>query len=413
MSMQRMQKARAGLVASQPFFGTLAYKLELVEDPTCKTLWTDGRSLGFNPQWCDDLPMPQLEAVFAHEVLHCASGHQLRRGTRDAATWNDACDHAVNHELKRAGFDLPEGVLMDPQYDGMHAEAIYRALREAEQQQQDQDDDDQGDDNGDQDGQGAQGQGDQGDQGGTPTPGQGDAPGAPGQADGVTGSVRDAPGNEGQPADAAELEEQEADWRAAVAQAAQVARACGKLPGGVERAVERFLNPKVDWREALQRYFLARAKDDYNWNKPNRRLLAVDVYMPTLDSQRIGKVAVAIDMSGSIDQETIDQFCGELAEIRDGVKPEEILILGFDTTVKGDVVHVTKDDPVKFTRLSGGGTAFDDPPRVLADMDVVPEVLVYLTDLDSSTFGPEPEYPVLWVTTRKTKAPFGEVIEMH
>ena len=37
---------------------------------------------------------------------------------------------------------------------------------------------------------------------------------------------------------------------------------------------------------------------------------------------------------------------------------------------------------------------------------------VYLTDLESSDFGDEPPFPVLWVTTCAEEAPFGEIIKM-
>lgn len=109
MSLERIQKARTGLIINEPFFGTLALRLDLKEDPTTKTCWTDGKTLGFNPEWTESLPMHQLESVFAHQVLTCALGHHLRRNGRDPKTWNDASDYAVNTELKRAGFDLPEG----------------------------------------------------------------------------------------------------------------------------------------------------------------------------------------------------------------------------------------------------------------------------------------------------------------
>lgn len=128
MSLERMQKARVGLITSEPFFGTLASKLSLVEDPKAKTTWTDGKLLGFNPEWSATTPMPQLEASFAHHVLSCAWGHQFRRGSRDRKLWQEASDYVVNLELQRAGFKLPEGALVDPKYSGLHVEAVYREL---------------------------------------------------------------------------------------------------------------------------------------------------------------------------------------------------------------------------------------------------------------------------------------------
>lgn len=415
MSLERMQKARTGLIVNEPFFGTLALRLDLKEDPKTKTSWTDGKTLGFNPEWSSDLPMHQLEAVFAHHVLTCALGHHLRRGGRDPKTWNDASDYAVNTELKKAGFALPDGSLLDPQYDGLHTEAIYSALH--------QQPDDSGQSGGSGVGQGGQGQSSPK---GQPQPGeqsQGQQPDAgaeagegqpqSGKGSDATGDVRDAPGEDGGEADEASIAEQEADWQIAVAQAAQIARGAGKLPGGIERDVLAFLNPKVSWREALQRYFQRRSKDDYNWSRPNRRYLSSGIYLPSLDSQRVGTIAWAIDLSGSITQVQIDQFAAEMEEVRISLRPEKVLVMLHDTLVRGEVLTFSPEDEIIIKTKAGGGTAFDDPPRKLEELSEIPEVLVYLTDLDGSRFGPEPDYPVLWVSTLKEKAPFGEVIMMQ
>lgn len=393
MSLERIKKARSALLISQPFFGTLALGLELVEDGKVETIVTNGRHLRFNPEWADALPMPNLEAVVAHQVMHCAFGHIFRREGRDAKLWDDACDHVVNHELAACQFDLPQGSLMNPQFKGMTAEAVYSVLHQKEEP---------GDD---QPGAGGQSQPGSGRAGGTD-------PGQPSPGESATGRIEDAVDEEGDPADAAEAAQQEADWQTAVAQAAQVSRASGRLPGAIERAMESLLAPRVDWREALMRYFKAKAKEDYNWSRPNRRYLPI--YLPSLDSQRIGPVAVAIDMSGSITQKMIDQFVSELLEIRDEVKPEEIVVMAFDTRVRGEALRIRDDEPIEIKARAGGGTAFDDPVRVLDEMGIEPEVLVYLTDLDASVFPVQPQYPVLWVVTPggRSKAPFGDIINM-
>jgi predicted metal-dependent peptidase len=40
---------------------------------------TDGRRILFNPEFVHSLQPEELEAVLAHEVLHCALGHHPRR----------------------------------------------------------------------------------------------------------------------------------------------------------------------------------------------------------------------------------------------------------------------------------------------------------------------------------------------
>jgi predicted metal-dependent peptidase len=415
IELQRMQKARAGLITSEPFFGTLATKLTCVADPKAKSTWTDGKYLGFNPEWTMSTAMPQLEATMAHHVLSCAWGHHLRRGSRDRKLWQEASDYVVNLELQRAGFRLPEGSLIDPKYAGMHVEGVYRELDLKRQQG--------GKQEGEQTGSGApQGGGGAGGKG-QPQPKGGKAPqsaqdepqkgdsGASG--DGATGTVEDASDDAGDgSADPAEKAQQETEWQEAVAQAAQIARGCGKLPGSLERGVENFLHSKVDWREALQRLVQARSKDDYNWSKPNRRFLSTDLYLPTLDSPSCDVLAWAIDLSGSIKQEEINQFVSEVEHARSMLKPKKTVIMGFDTVVR-EFFEFEHDDPIVVRVKAGGGTAFDDPVAELERRDIKPEILVYLTDLDSRVFPPEPGYPVVWVSTLKEAAPFGEVIMMR
>lgn len=415
MSTERMIKARVGLLVTQPFFGTLALRLELVEDPKCKTTWTDGSRLGFNPEWATHCPMPQLEAAFAHQVFSCAMGHHLRRGDREGKSWNDASDYAVNAELQRAGFTLPDGSLVDSQYDGLHTEAIYSAIkRKAE---------DQGKGNqppapgGDEQGGGASGSPQRGDK-----PGKGKTdqspqsapppPQTPGQGDEATGTLCDATDDQGQQIDPAEAEAQQEDWQVAVAQAAQIARGAGKLPGAIERKMQEMLEPVVAWQEALERYFASKSKDDLNWSKPNTRYLHLDLYLPSLESVAAGAYAFAFDMSGSITQQVVDQFCAELEGMRVKVKPTKIVVMCFNTVVT-QVLEFGPDDPIVIKAKGGGGTAFDDPVRTLEELEIEPEALIYLTDLDSSVFPTEPAYPVLWVSTKKNYAPFGEVIMMQ
>ena len=55
-------------------------------------------------------------------------------------------------------------------------------------------------------------------------------------------------------------------------------------------------------------------------------------------------------------------------------------------------------------------TAFRPVFDWIARSDIQPVCAVYLTDLCGCDFGPAPDYPVLWVSTELTQAPFGEVI---
>lgn len=407
-AMERVIRGRVGLITREPFFGMLALdRLTLVEDPKAETHWVNGRQFGFNPEWSLKTPIGEIETALAHQVLTCALGHPFRRGARDAKLWNEASDTVVNLELKKAGFSLPDDAQVDPNFEGKYAEEIYATLKLMQP-----DPEEEGGGKGDNQRDFQSGPG-----GGGPDYDTRDKEGQDAPANSM-GEVRDAPGGEDgdeaneQPASAAKMAEQEADWQTSVAQAAQAARGAGKLSGDMERNVSSMLNAKVAWQEALQRLILSRAKDDYSWAKPNRRLLPFGVYAPSMDSPRCGVLAFAVDGSGSITQTMFDQAAAEVEAARDILKPEKVVVLLFDTAVRQvDVFH--EHTPIEIKMQGGGGTRFDEPIRILDELGVTPEVLVYLTDLDSTVFAPEPAYPVIWVSTSKTVAPYGDVIKVN
>ena len=106
-----VELARTRLIVSQPFFGTLALNLEMVEvdekHPQIQTMATDGQRLYFNPKFVTGLGEEELKGVNAHEVMHCALKHMSRRGHRDPYRYNVAADFRINFDLVEAGFKLP------------------------------------------------------------------------------------------------------------------------------------------------------------------------------------------------------------------------------------------------------------------------------------------------------------------
>ncbi|MDP2734938.1 MAG: hypothetical protein Q8P12_01895, partial [bacterium] len=239
----KITKARAGLILDLPFFGSLALRLEVVEDATCETAWTDGRRMGYNPGFIDSLPLAEVKGLICHEVMHCAAAHQARRGDRDHRKWNMAGDYAINQIIEDCKIPLPEGKLLDPAYTGMSAEAIYSKLpahpptpsKGGEMSPA---------------GGGAGGGNSplEGAGGGNPPAEKGNQPG--GTDPGRCGEVRDAEN----PQSATGNQQSEQDWKIAVAQAAQEARMQGQLPASIARMVADVLEPKADWREILRRF---------------------------------------------------------------------------------------------------------------------------------------------------------------
>lgn len=131
----RIQKARTTLLLDHPFFGTLLFRLGAKSSRMVETMATDGISLFYNPEFVETLNAAELAGVLAHEVMHPALQHHTRRGDRNHARWNMACDYAINPMLLDAGLMLPKDVLIDDRFRGMSAERIYNLIEEEKNQE--------------------------------------------------------------------------------------------------------------------------------------------------------------------------------------------------------------------------------------------------------------------------------------
>jgi predicted metal-dependent peptidase len=355
-------KARTRLVLDHPFFGSLALRLRLVEDTSIDTAYTDGMVLGYNPAFIETLDLPQTQFLLAHEVMHLACMHHTRRGKRDKDRWNIAADYAINGILEEAGFRQPQGVLLNPCFSDKSAETIYGLLPEN--------------------------------------------PSDPDK--GKFGEVRDAPPS-------SDIKQTEAAGRVQVAQAAQQGKAMGNLPEGLKRLVQEILYPALNWRELL-RYFVEEAiRTDFSWMSPSRRYLHLGLHLPGLYAKSLGHVVIAIDTSGSIDDDVLNRFTTEISGVLEAFDTV-IDVLCCDTRVQDHQQYDRQDLPLKIEPKGGGGTNFRPVFEWVEEQGQNPCCLIYLTDLKCNRFPDHaPDYPVLWIqygNSAWSKAPFGEVVRM-
>lgn len=365
----KMTKARANLVMLEPFFGTLALRLKLKEDPECKTAWVDGVTMGYNPKWVDGLPLTKVVGLFAHETMHPALLHHTRRGSRNARKWNVAADYVINNTLVKVGFDLPETECIDKKYEGMSTDHVYNLLPDMPE----------------------------------------NPDGQNGEDPGGCGAVRDAPsGNGKSPPTESETRAQEAEWKMALAQAAHVAKQAGKLPADMERLVEELLEPQLPWKQILRRFMTEKAKDDFSWLRPDRRFVSNGLYLPSRQSEGSGEMVVVIDTSGSIGQKELIEFGSELAGIIADVKPTKTYVIYCDAAVQ-KVDEFSPDETLTLEMMGGGGTDFRPPFDYLDGRSLDPKAVVYLTDGYGAFPDDEFRVPTMWViNNEQVIPPWGE-----
>jgi len=195
----------------------------------------------------------------------------------------------------------------------------------------------------------------------------------------------------------------------------------GDGSGGLARDLGEMLKPKVDWREALQEFVrsVCVGKDNSSWRRPNRRFIGSDIYLPTMISERVGRILIAVDTSGSIAGPELNAFLTEVSSICDSVNPELIDLIYWDSKVAAHEIYSGTDSSnlIQSTKpKGGGGTSPSCITQYLGTHKIDPECAVVLTDgYVGSDWGGTWPCPVLWcvVGGNKVVSPIGKTIHVE
>ncbi|MBP6581896.1 MAG: hypothetical protein KA204_00240 [Chromatiaceae bacterium] len=378
--------ARANLLMQHPFFAShLLTKQRITFDPATPTAKTNGKAITLG-DWFSARPLPQRVFVLCHEVLHDILGHMDRarmytaRGfgpdmaAFDPTRWNKATDYYINSLLvaSKIGIMPAEG-LLDPRYDHtLTADQIYEMLDPTDPNDPDSGNFDEHE----------------------PAPG-------------------DDPNGPPTPTEA-EIGEQ-VKQNLAAAKAAQ--QATGRdLPGALAKAVGTILEPQVDWREQLRDFVQTyTGKDETSWSRLNRRRMATPPHVPYpgKTGHHLESLVIAIDASGSIGEIEMGMFLAEMRSIVEQVNPKETWACFWDTSVVA-VEILDPEDLETLTPYGGGGTDYTSMADWLDRNDLVPDVVICLTDLyvnwPSADRIRSPHITV--GTTDYDPAPFGTTIRL-
>lgn len=371
--MDMLSRARAITVLSHPFFGSLLLRMKTVPDPTIPTTMCNGEQIRYNPTFIEDLTVNKAVGLLAATTMHMVMLHHLRRGAREPRKWNLACDMAIEMILRSAGVDLPQKNVIPPNMLGLSAEHIYNELPDFPPEPQ--------------------------------GPGQEQSNPDPGG----NGGVEDSPGTKKQ--DQQQMMQEEANMNAATAQAAQQARAMGNLPKGIAELIEKALRPIVHWPAMLRRFMTDRKPDDFTWSRGNRRYIGEGLYLPSMNIEPSGEIAVFVDTSGSVSSKELSQFLAEIHAISEDIRPTALHVIGCDAAVQS-VQRFEPGEQITVTIKGRGGTDFRPPFAYLTQKGINPKCIVYLTDGE----GPFPDEssihcPVLWcINNERVTPPFGEHI---
>lgn len=368
-------------------FISLTSKLEFVETDKVPTAGTDGRRVYYNREFVASLNLRQTIGLILHEVGHNMYAHMARLGQRNQEVANIAMDIVLNRNLQdyfnetrntlNAEFP-PSDLVPGPQwakYDGWNWEKVYADLMEKS---------------------------------------AGKRPGK--QFDFVMPGVDE----NGRKLSPEEQENLAKEWTMAAAQAATMAKQRGLHSGFFESFVSGMTKTPVDWKAQVYDHFTRTARDDSSWRRFNRKMIYADTYLPTLFSERIGRVGFMVDTSGSMEDDNFKIAIGGMNEILETLRPETIIFGCCDTKMQS-VEEITPDDlPVVAKQFKGRGGTFLTPIfEYIRELEEPLELVVVLTDGQCDTIDQalEPECPVLWLVTTDSfdaiNASFGKIIQVE
>ena len=381
---------RHHLLLKMPFIGSLLMRLELVPISDCRldTASTDGDNIYVDIGFYAKLNPEERQFVLAHEALHCALLHFARRQTRDHMLFNCAADLEIHFVLTSEGFKAPFVLPHDPKWKGLSAEEIYARLPQWKS------------DNGHEsknirnvrDGGGFDRHIDK---------------------DAMLNERNDQSGKGIDPDFSPCIRPGTAErCRERLTSAVQqYQRTKGTSPWGLERLVEKILEPKINWRELLAQFVTSCYGGSRQWLPPNRRHVWQGLYMQSSRDSRINAV-VAVDTSGSTICD-LPYFFGELGGLMNSFGSYQLTVIQCDADVQkvenfDDMTPFPPD--YKWMAKGGGGTDFRPVFKYVEEhSELTPDLMIYLTDGYGDYPAHAPGYPMLWMVSPggKIDVPWG------
>jgi predicted metal-dependent peptidase len=180
----------------------------------------------------------------------------------------------------------------------------------------------------------------------------------------------------------------------------------GSVPNDCREQIMKVFESKIDWRKVL-RYFVKtsqRANKSGSIKRINRRYPYIH---PGRKANRVAKVAISVDQSGSVDNDMLSTFFAELNKL---AEIAEFVVIPFDTRVDEDLVYTwKKGEKRKWERVMCGGTDFDPPTEYVNKRGFDGHIV--LTDLCAPKPKPS-KCQRMWMTTPScAKHPYFETNE--
>ena len=374
------------------------------------TAYTDGFNKVYGAEFISGLKDEHVRGIVLHETLHIALKHVHRFNTefkKDALLINMATDFVVNDIINSLNDKtiavLPEGALYDPFFHNWDTREVYNYLKKNSKPKPKP-----------QNGNGGGGSGNDSNDGNSSNDGDVEV-----NVNGKKYVYKQLDEHDFGKLMEGMTPEQAKEFNEKVDRAMQEGGIlAGTMGSKVPRSISDLLTPKVKWWEVLQEFVTntMRGSDEYTWRKFNKRLMANDLYMPSMENETVGELIYAIDTSGSIDDRALTEASTELANLCDLLNPSKVRVLWWDTEVHGEQVFTDNyNNLAKLLKpMGGGGTRVSCVSQYIKDNNIKAEAVIVFTDgYVEGNIKWDISVPTLWVVTenRSFNPPVGKLVK--
>ena len=415
---QKFAKAMLNLRELRPFYSAVYEVIEKRESTQIETIGVGTNDMAYNHDFIDKTEFNEFIFIILHEIAHIALMHVSRREHRDAKLWNVACDIYVNKVLSNEfrihpgerrsvnGIDIkmPTNCLfcdtIDTEKD--FVEDMYESLEE------------QANKNGY----------NQGSNGEKYVFRVGNNSNNRGKLVEISkDSETDLIDN----GDDSNVKQQKSEKVVAdaIVRIDMSSSNQGNQEGGLIVLARKRLESHLDWKKLLRRYLISACRSDSSFSRPDKRMFYQKAIYPGQIQDEINSIKgikICIDTSGSISDEDIEHFCGQVYSLTKQFNIDaELIYWDSDIQSTGEF-----KDYREFERVDIYGRGGTDPSVIFNYFDskkckVKPVVTLIFTDgffsvSNISALQRKKYKDTIWIMTKNSNksfdVPFGKKAEV-
>ena len=354
---KRIEKLKARLLLEQPYFGQIALGLKPKLNENIQAFATSNNTFEYNDNFIDTLSDDELIFTLTNASMHYALNYEKRQGSRITWLWKLAQDYAINSLLVKNNLKAPLVVNHNIRFDSINAESIYEILKDEIDAQEELKD----------------------------------------NLEHINKEVNNQDTNIN---DESDLQN---------ATILHKAKKYGDLPLDIQILVPNINEGQINWKDELYEAINHTMKFDYTLIPPNKRYAQYGIALPSLSGSMI-KIVIAIDSSGSIDDNTLDIFLSEVESIMTSFSSFEIDLIVADAKIQSHTV-LYPTDTISRTICGGGGTNFEIVFEYIQNNINDVNLCLYFTDGMGKMPQNNYDFETIWILTNdEVSVPFGNKI---